>query len=247
MSIPSELVRDVELLCLDAGNTVVFLDHARLARLASALGFHAEERTLVRAEGEAKRALADRTFVDVAWAARAEPGALGWGRVIATLLARAGADERALPRMLEALWGEHRRFNLWSRVPDGLRAALGRARGAGVKVAVVSNSEGRLLELLGAVGLGGAFDVVADSGLLGVEKPDPRIFAYVLEACSVNASRALHLGDTWATDVVGARAAGVRTALIDPFGHYEGSYPDVLRVPDVEAVVDAILAQRAPV
>jgi putative hydrolase of the HAD superfamily len=240
------LVSDVELLCLDAGNTVVFLDHARLARHARDLGLAVETEVLVRTEGEAKHALADRTFVDVRWASEAEPGALGWGRVIATMLARAGAERDALPSVLAALWAEHRRFNLWSRVPQGLRASLERARAAGVRVAIVSNSEGRLLELFEAVGLGGAFDVVADSGLLGVEKPDPRIFGHVLDACGVHASRALHLGDTWATDVLGARAAGVRTALLDPFGHYEGAHLDVPRVPDVVSVVERILARRSP-
>jgi FMN phosphatase YigB (HAD superfamily) len=50
----------------------------------------------------------------------------------------------------------------------------------------------------------------------------------------------LHLGDVVATDVVGARAAGLRAALLDPFGHYVGQHPDVPRVPSVAEVARAI-------
>ena len=57
-------------------------------------------------------------------------------------------------------------------------------------------------------------------------------------------SRGLHLGDTFATDVLGAQAAGMRTALIDPYAHYEGMYPEVPRVPGVVEVAREILANR---
>src|SRR5262249_24584105 len=45
-------VRDADLLCLDAGNTVVLLDHARLARIVEGHGFATTAEALVRAEGE---------------------------------------------------------------------------------------------------------------------------------------------------------------------------------------------------
>jgi beta-phosphoglucomutase-like phosphatase (HAD superfamily) len=69
-----------------------------------------------------------------------------------------------------------------------------------------------------------------DSGKVGVEKPDPRIFRIACEQTGTTEARGLHLGDTFATDVLGAQAAGMRTALIDPHGHYEGLYPEVPRV-----------------
>ena len=55
------------------------------------------------------------------------------------------------------------------------------------------------------------------------------------------APRALHLGDVFATDILGARAAGLRHALIDPHGHYAGRHLDVPRVPGVVEVACAIL------
>lgn len=57
-------------------------------------------------------------------------------------------------------------------------------------------------------------------------------------------SRALHLGDTYATDVLGARAANVRVALVDPHGHARGRHLDVPRVPGAAEVADVIARTR---
>ena len=253
----SALVVGVDLLTLDAGNTVVFLDHGRIARFVSALGFSVDEATLVRTEGEAKISLEDGGVTDdpsaaesrsnpveVDWAERAAPGARGWGLVIGTMLHRGGVPRAQLASLLDALWIDHRRLNLYSLVPDGLGAALDRLRARGFKVAILSNSEGMLAGLFERLGLLSHIDLVVDSGTFGVEKPDPRIFQVALGTFHVAPERALHLGDTYATDVVGARAASMRTALIDPHGHYVGRFADVPRVDGVVAVAEAMLASR---
>ena len=55
----ADLVAGVDLLCLDAGNTVIFLDHERLAALLGEVaGRSCDPNLLVRTEGDAKR-LAD--------------------------------------------------------------------------------------------------------------------------------------------------------------------------------------------
>jgi len=233
------LLEHVELLSLDAGNTVIFLDHARLARLAGV----SEER-LVVAEGEAKRLLTTpEAMVDPHWHERDRPGAAGWGRTVATMLARAGVPEADLAELLSTLWASHVERNLWSLVPPGFREAIADLRASGVKVAIVSNSEGMLDRLFEQLGILSSFDALVDSGKVGVEKPDPRIFEIACQQTGTRVTGGLHLGDTYATDVLGARNAGMRTALIDPFAHYEGLYPDVPRVPGVVEVARAILAQ----
>jgi putative hydrolase of the HAD superfamily len=50
-----------------------------------------------------------------------------------------------------------------------------------------------------------------------VEKPDPRIFDFALEYLEVDAADVWYVGDTPAFDVVGARRAGMRPILMDPF------------------------------
>ncbi len=238
------LVRGVRLLCLDAGNTVIFLDHARLARWASARGVSLDTATLVRTEGEAKRLQEEKGMLDVDWAGKDKPGAAGWGRMVGTILHRAGVDRETVASWLPAIWEDHVRLNLWSLVPEGLGAALDDARGTGVKVAIVSNSEGMLEELFVALGVSPHIDLLLDSGKLGVEKPDRRIFDMAREAFGVGEGEALHLGDSIATDVLGADAAGIRVALIDPHGHMSGRRPDVPRVSGVVEVARALAAIR---
>ena len=239
------LVRYVDLLLLDAGNCVIFLDHARLARLSTAAGFAIDAATLVRTEGEAKLAHERGELTGVAWAGSHLPGARGWGEMMATMLHRAGFPLERVPAFLSALWVEHVATNTYSVVPAGFAAAMDRVHAAGVKVAIVSNSEGMLQKLFGDLGILRHFDRVVDSGIVGVTKPDPRIFRIALEHFGLGADRALMLGDTYATDIVGARAAGIRAALIDPFAHMEGRHRDVPRVPGVVEVAEAIAGARA--
>ena len=86
--------------------------------------------------------------------------------------------------------------------------------------------------------------VQVDSGLVGVEKPDPRIFQFAFDAFDVGPANTVHLGDIYATDVLGARAAGCRIGLIDPFDHYEGRHLDVPRVAGAPEVARAIATLR---
>ncbi len=241
---PTALYEGVDLLCLDAGNTVIFLDHPRLEAWLSARGLSAPAARLIVAEGEAKRLQETGELLPFAWAGEDAPGARGWGAMVGTTIARAGVGADAAEGLLSDLWNEHVRWNLFSRVPEGLGDALDAMRGTGVPVAIVSNSEGMLDDLFGALGIAKHFDAVLDSGKLGVEKPDPRIFQAALARFGVPAGRALHLGDTYATDIAGAHAAGLRAALIDPYGHYEGRHESVPRVASVVSVARAIAAQR---
>lgn len=242
------LVERVDLLCLDAGNTVIFLDHARIARFLQSRGVDVEVDALVKAEGSAKRGLAGDGSGEIAafeWAHAHEPGGAEWGKVMGTIMALgARVPRERVPDLLAELWAEHHRFNLYSRIPEGLPAAVTRLRAAGVKVAIISNSEGHLAALFEELGILDCFDRVVDSSVVGVAKPDPRIFSFATEAFGIPSERALHLGDTFATDVAGARAAGIRTALIDPFLHYPGLYPDVPRVDSVIQAANALLALR---
>lgn len=225
----------MKLLCLDAGNTVIFLDHRRLGALIGV-----EPSVLVRTEGEAKRLAEDGGLLDVEWGARSAPGAISWGRMVGTMAQLAGIEESKIPDLLDVVWASHVERNLWCKVPEGLGESLDALRATGRKVAIISNSEGMLERLFRELGILEHFDLVVDSGLAGVEKPDPRIFQIAFDHFGVAPESALHLGDVYATDVLGARAAGCRVALIDPFGHYAGRHLDVPRVPGAAEVAREI-------
>jgi putative hydrolase of the HAD superfamily len=96
--------------------------------------------------------------------------------------------------------------------------ALAELRAAGVRLAVVSNWDCSLKVVLGELGLAAAVDAIVVSAEVGSRKPDPRIFEIALERLGCEAGKALLAGDSLETDVLGARAAGVRALLLDRTG-----------------------------
>lgn len=122
-----------------------------------------------------------------------------------------------------ALSAAFRRLDMWTRPAPGAPEGLAALRRAGVKMAVVSNADGHVERVLREVGLcqvgdgrGTAVDAVIDSTVVGVAKPDPRIFRIALDRLGVEPERAVHVGDIVGADVAGARAAGVRPLHFDP-------------------------------
>jgi 2-haloacid dehalogenase len=79
---------------------------------------------------------------------------------------------------------------------------------------VVSNANGRLRYLFDRIDLSRWFDFALDSHEWGVEKPDPRLFRLALEKSGAAAGRTIHVGDLYHVDIVGARAAGLRDAIL---------------------------------
>ncbi len=186
----------------DVGQTLTSLDTRMLADRITLLGGRA---SLARIDG----ALAD------AWRAYDEAVRSGatsntWKAFMSALLAGAGERSELIPRLVEQLWREQPTRNLWRRPVDGMIDVVDALRAAGVPVGIVSNSEGRVAELLEELGWLDRFAVVADSGRLGVEKPDPRIFAYACDAMGVSPDRVVHIGDSRSADVDGALRAGMR-------------------------------------
>ncbi len=130
-----------------------------------------------------------------------------WHAFIDTLLAGAGVGNRE--PLVTWLYEQQATKNLWRKPITPMVELVRELRERGVKVAAVSNSEGHLAHLLAEIGLAPLFHAVIDSTAVGVAKPDPRIFAITLEALGEpTPSIAVHVGDSWAADVEGARAAG---------------------------------------
>jgi putative hydrolase of the HAD superfamily len=92
--------------------------------------------------------------------------------------------------------------------------ALPRWRAAGRRVVVVSNWDVSLHVVLDRVGLGGQLDAIVTSAEAGARKPDVAIFDRALRLAGVPASEAVHVGDSVAEDVAGARRAGIEAVLL---------------------------------
>jgi putative hydrolase of the HAD superfamily len=102
------------------------------------------------------------------------------------------------------------RFRPYPEVPEALR----RLRADGARLAVVSNWDVSLHDVLERTRLRPLVDAVVISAELGVAKPDPAIFRAALERLGANADDALHAGDSLEHDVAGARAAGLEAVLV---------------------------------
>ncbi|HUY99701.1 MAG TPA: HAD family hydrolase [Thermomicrobiaceae bacterium] len=95
---------------------------------------------------------------------------------------------------------------------------LDRLSEAGWRTGVVSNNV-RAAERVIELGLAERFDVVVTPrDAAGIGKPDPAIFRVALERLGTPAERTFYIGDTFETDVLGARAAGLRPLLVDRLG-----------------------------
>ena len=156
-----------------------------------------------------------------------------------TLFAGAGVPASRMEEVGRTLQRLHQDWHLWCRTAPGTCESLDRLRAAGLRLGVVSNSDGRVEEALTAAGIRDRFELVLDSALVGVEKPDPAIFRAALNALDVAPEETLYVGDLYDVDVVGARAAGIEAVLLVPdAGEPE---PRCRRVESLVALADDLL------
>lgn len=198
----------IDTVFLDAGGVLVFPNWDLVAAALARHGVTTSGAALAAVEWDAKHA------VDTG--AAGEPDLVRGWLVFGQVFTRAGVTDRAaIDAALTELQRYHAEHNLWERVPDGVIPALQRLRASGRKLVVVSNANGRIAAALGRTGIAPHVDVIIDSFDMGVEKPDPRLFELALTRAGARAATTLHVGDLFHTDVVGARAAGIRAVLLD--------------------------------
>ncbi|MBI2219881.1 MAG: HAD-IA family hydrolase [Acidobacteria bacterium] len=135
---------------------------------------------------------------------------------------------------LEELKVYHTQTNLWEAVTPGARDALALLREQGLTLIVTSNANGRLHALFDRLDLSRFFDVIVDSYLERVEKPDPRLFRIAAERAGARPEETLHVGDLYHVDVAGARAAGMYPLLVDAADLYrDADCPRVRAISDL--------------
>ncbi len=71
-------------------------------------------------------------------------------------------------------------------------------------------------EKLKVIGLSDVFSVIVLSEEVGIRKPDPRIFAMSADLMGVPPIECLYVGDSYSHDVVGAKAAGMKSCWLNP-------------------------------
>jgi putative hydrolase of the HAD superfamily len=201
--------RGTDAVLVDAGGVLLVPDPVAIRRELATLGVEPDDETCLRAHYLSMREV-DRI------------GRGDWPAVDRCFARAVGvAEERiedAVP-FVDSIYMRDR----WSPAA-GAAEALVALQEAGVPLAVVSNAGGTMEEQLLAheiCSVDGTTHarvaIVVDSDVVGVEKPDPKIFSFALDVLGIAADRCIYVGDTVVFDVVGARAAGLWPIHVDPY------------------------------
>lgn len=194
---------------LDAGGTLIHPDHEFILERVSAHGLAVDLAAYEVAKRHAQAVVGDLLRSD-------EPGddasrARAW---FTALLTRLGLSADRIQAVGEDIRARHVEGRLWIRALPGTREMLQGLRDAGLRLGVVSNADGRVAEYLETAGLASCFELILDSAIEGIEKPDPRIFERACARLGVTPEETVYVGDTYEIDILGARAAGIRGILL---------------------------------
>ena len=195
---------------LDAGGVLVWPNWQRVAETLGRHGVAADADALAMADPRARHALDAAEIIS---------GSDDQGRGLRffnLVLTNAGVPLNArTSKALADIQEYHRVSNLWEHMPDFVEPALRALRTQGHRLGIVSNSNGTLRVALDRLGLTALFDAIIDSADEGIEKPDPELFGLALRRIGATPGEAIHVGDMYHVDVVGARAAGISAVLVD--------------------------------
>jgi len=230
---------------LDAGNTLLFPRVEELAEELTADGhpatvedFHAAERS-----GKHKvdawlwpklRSGEPPRTVDYVY----------WAEYLRSFLERIHTPASERERLTHRLIERFKDIQFWSRVFPETAPYLEALRARGYYLGVISNSIGTMEEQLRRVDLARYFRTILDSAIVGVEKPDARIFRMALGQAEVEPSEAVFVGDIHSTDVGGARGAGLLGVLMDRVGAYANpDCPRITSLPELDGVLSSASVQ----
>jgi HAD superfamily hydrolase (TIGR01549 family) len=215
------------------------MDYAAIAAELARHGVDVTADRVQRAEWRARVQLDDHVFARIA-ARESTESRSSAARYMAYVLDGLGVSDRGIAEKLAAWRGS---FNppigVWtSRDPQALEA-IELVKHHGLRAAAISNSNGTVRSVLDAVGVAAHLDFVVDSGEVGIEKPDRRIFDLALARAGITANEAAYIGDFYTIDARGAGTAGWRAVLLDPGGFW--GTRDCATAPDLLSAVRLLL------
>jgi HAD superfamily hydrolase (TIGR01509 family) len=107
----------------------------------------------------------------------------------------------------------------WCDIRPGTREAL-RRLAKHHRLAVISNADGKIADVLARCGIAECFETITDSGIVGKEKPHPAIFDVAVRSLGVSAADSIYVGDVYSVDYLGATRFGMQSILFDVAGAY---------------------------
>jgi HAD superfamily hydrolase (TIGR01549 family) len=162
------------------------------------------------------------------------------------ILKKLGVCEHVEQIAWEVLQYEHALFsrNNATLYKDVL-PTLDRLQQMDLKMGIISNWDTPLHAMVEELGLAPYFEVVVASHDQRVRsaKPDAAIFEYALNAVGVSPEEAVHVGDSFEADIMGAHSAGLRAILLDRDGTQTGQWGETIRT--LHALPDLLSVKRA--
>jgi putative hydrolase of the HAD superfamily len=222
---------------LDVGGVLLLPNHERMLGALTRAGFTPSVEVLDNAHYAGAARLDDAT-VTTHWPDY-------WKCYLDAYITTCGVPDELREDAHQHLDSEFAVVASWTRIAPGSPEGLLALVATGVRLGIVSNADGTVEQQLreyGVVqvgqGAGVEVECVIDSGAVGVSKPDPRIFHFALDAMGVEPSDAWYVGDMPAFDVVGARSAGLRPFVMDPYQlHLDAEYERVASLTELAEIV----------
>jgi len=218
----------VRAIFFDVGNTLLFPNRERIhAPLA--------ERGLVL-DSEHLRDLECRTKnqFDGMMTANGSTDHSFWWMFYSQLLSEIGLKDDVIRDQLVAAI---RNSGNWDIIPPGTVEKL-HAIGEHYEIAVISNADGKIENVLQRCGIAHCFRTITDSGLVGYEKPHPEIFRQALKIMNAVPEESLYVGDVYSVDYLGATGAGMQAMLMDvPRAYRDKGVPRVETLKELQVVL----------
>jgi putative hydrolase of the HAD superfamily len=120
----------------------------------------------------------------------------------------------AFDAYFDALFAFFARAEAWRLYPETL-STLETLQDQGFALGVISNFDSRLFDILDGFDIAQFFDPVIISTQAGAAKPKQGIFTRALTQAGIEAQEALHVGDSYEADIVGARVAGLTPVFVN--------------------------------
>jgi len=213
---------NIKFIFFDVGNTLLFPNRERIHAPLAERGLTPEPEHLRDLERRTKREFDTRMMKD--------GHDLGfWSMFYTQLLKEIRLHDHAVRDQLVA---NIRNSANWDRILPGTREQLQKI-GQRYPIAVISNADGRIHEVLKRCDIRDCFRAITDSGLVGYEKPHPEIFRQALASMDAKPGESLYVGDVYSVDYLGATGAGMQAMLMD----IPGAYRDK-GVPRVESLLE---------
>ena len=117
--------------------------------------------------------------------------------------------------------------------------ALAALQSRGYRLGILSNLRRDMGQLCQSLGLSPFLDFCVSSADAGAEKPHSPIFLAALEKMAAAPGEAVHVGDQYRSDVLGARAVGMHPVLIDRRG-WNNTVNDCPRIANLSELDDLL-------